>query len=48
MVNEPLRVSRLDDIEFFKRGKIRDIYDLGEVLLIVSTGRISEEKPYER
>ena len=41
MANEPLRVTELDGIEFFKRGKVRDIYDLGDSLLIVSTDRIS-------
>ncbi|MBU0503277.1 MAG: phosphoribosylaminoimidazolesuccinocarboxamide synthase [Candidatus Omnitrophota bacterium] len=29
------------DIEFFKRGKVRDVYDLGDELLIISTDRIS-------
>ena len=28
-------------IKLFKRGKVRDIYDLGETLLIVATDRIS-------
>ena len=41
MANEPLRYTRLTDIEFFKRGKVRDIYGLGDNLLIVSTDRIS-------
>lgn len=41
MEKEMLRFSRLDDIEFFKRGKVRDIYDFGDNLLIVSTDRIS-------
>ncbi|MFH1996794.1 MAG: phosphoribosylaminoimidazolesuccinocarboxamide synthase [Candidatus Omnitrophota bacterium] len=34
-------MTRLGDIDFFKRGKVRDIYDLGDRLLIVSTDRIS-------
>jgi phosphoribosylaminoimidazole-succinocarboxamide synthase len=39
---EVLRFCRLgDEIDFFKRGKVRDIYDLGDKLLIVSTDRIS-------
>jgi len=29
------------DLKFFKRGKVRDIYDLGDKLLIVSSDRIS-------
>ncbi len=29
------------DLTFFKRGKVRDVYDLGSVLLIISTDRIS-------
>jgi len=29
------------DLKLFKRGKVRDVYDLGEHLLIVSTDRIS-------
>lgn len=29
------------DVEFVKRGKVRDIYDLGEHLLLVATDRIS-------
>ena len=41
MENKPLRFTRFNDIKFFKRGKVRDIYDLGEQLLIVSTDRIS-------
>lgn len=39
--SEVLRNSRLPDIEFLKRGKVRDIYDAGEYLLMVSTDRIS-------
>ena len=29
------------DLKFYKRGKVRDVYDLGDKLLIVSTDRIS-------
>jgi phosphoribosylaminoimidazole-succinocarboxamide synthase len=29
------------DVEFVKRGKVRDIYDLGEHLLLIATDRIS-------
>jgi len=31
----------LKDIKLFKRGKVRDVYDLGESLLIISSDRIS-------
>ena len=41
MLGQPLRLTRLGDVEFFKRGKVRDIYDFGDKLLIVSTDRIS-------
>ena len=41
MTSKPLRLTKLTDIEFFKRGKVRDIYDLGDKLLIISTDRIS-------
>jgi len=41
MVSQPLRFTRLGDTQFFKRGKVRDIYDFGDKLLIVSTDRIS-------
>lgn len=33
--------TRLSDLELFKRGKVRDIYDLGDNLLLVATDRIS-------
>lgn len=38
---EPLKLTRFPDIEFFKRGKVRDVYDLKDKLLIISTDRIS-------
>jgi phosphoribosylaminoimidazole-succinocarboxamide synthase len=41
MANQPLRLTKLGDIDFFKRGKVRDIYEFGDNLLIVSTDRIS-------
>ena len=31
----------LKSLKLFKRGKVRDIYDLGDKLLIVATDRIS-------
>lgn len=40
MSNEVLLETSLP-LPFFKRGKVRDIYDLGDKLLIVSTDRIS-------
>jgi phosphoribosylaminoimidazole-succinocarboxamide synthase len=33
--------SRLDGLKLVSRGKVRDIYDLGESLLIVTTDRLS-------
>jgi len=33
--------TNFQDIKLFKRGKVRDVYDLDEKLLIVSTDRIS-------
>ncbi len=41
MNNETLRLTHFPDIEFFKRGKVRDVYDLKDKLLIISTDRIS-------
>jgi phosphoribosylaminoimidazole-succinocarboxamide synthase len=41
MKQEPLRITDFKDIKFFKRGKVRDVYDLKDKLLIVSTDRIS-------
>jgi len=38
---EPLRITSFKDLKFFKRGKVRDVYDLGDKLLIISTDRIS-------
>jgi len=36
-----MRFSKLDDIEFFKRGKVREIYNLQDKFLMVATDRIS-------
>ncbi|MBU0709977.1 MAG: phosphoribosylaminoimidazolesuccinocarboxamide synthase [Candidatus Omnitrophica bacterium] len=33
--------TEFKDLKFFKRGKVRDVYDLGDRLLIISTDRIS-------
>lgn len=41
MNTEPLKLTRFSDVEFFKRGKVRDVYDLKDKLLIISTDRIS-------
>lgn len=34
-------ITDLPDVKLLKRGKVRDIYDLGDSLLIISTDRIS-------
>lgn len=36
-----LQETQFSDLKLFKRGKVRDVYDLGDRLLIVSTDRIS-------
>jgi len=41
MTTEPLKQTRFSNVELFKRGKVRDVYDLNDKLLIVSTDRIS-------
>ncbi len=41
MMTETLRITHFPDIELFKRGKVRDVYDLKDKLLVVSTDRIS-------
>jgi phosphoribosylaminoimidazole-succinocarboxamide synthase len=41
MSKEVITSTNLQDIKLFKRGKVRDVYDLGDKLLIVSTDRIS-------
>ena len=41
MGNDTLRFSRLGDIELFKRGKVREIYNLKDKFLMVATDRIS-------
>jgi phosphoribosylaminoimidazole-succinocarboxamide synthase len=37
----PLLESTLPGIKLWKRGKVRDVYDLGERLLVVATDRLS-------
>jgi len=41
MANEVLLKTGFTDLKLFRRGKVRDVYDLGDKLLIVSTDRIS-------
>jgi phosphoribosylaminoimidazole-succinocarboxamide synthase len=41
MAKGPLLKTRFPELELFKRGKVRDVYDLGDKLLVVSTDRIS-------
>ena len=41
MANDVLLQTDYKDLKLFRRGKVRDVYDLGDNLLIVSTDRIS-------
>ncbi len=41
MGNNVLLKTEFKDFKLFRRGKVRDVYDLGDKLLIVSTDRIS-------
>jgi phosphoribosylaminoimidazole-succinocarboxamide synthase len=41
MRTEPVLQTNFSNLKLLKRGKVRDIYDLGDNLLIVSTDRIS-------
>src|SRR6185369_6952382 len=38
---QPLLESNIPDVKLWRRGKVRDVYDLGDRLLIVATDRIS-------
>jgi len=40
-VEEVLLSTDFRDLKLYKRGKVRDVYDLGDKLLIISTDRIS-------
>ncbi len=40
-MNKVILNTEFPDITFVKRGKVRDIYDLGEHLLLIATDRIS-------
>ncbi len=41
MANTLLLTTDFADLKLFRRGKVRDVYDLGDKLLIVATDRIS-------
>ena len=41
MTQQPLTQSLLPDVRLLFRGKVRDVYDLGDRLLLVATDRIS-------
>lgn len=41
MLNNSLTTTNFRGLTLFKRGKVRDVYDLGEYYLIVSTDRLS-------
>jgi len=41
MAKGVLLKTEFKDLKLFRRGKVRDVYDLGDTLLIVSTDRIS-------
>jgi phosphoribosylaminoimidazole-succinocarboxamide synthase len=40
-MTQPLMRTEFTDLKLLSRGKVRDVYDLGDALLIVSTDRIS-------
>ncbi len=40
-MKKPVRITDFQDLNLIGRGKVRDIYDLGENLLMVATDRIS-------
>ncbi len=41
MIEKPILETNLPGLNLISRGKVRDIYDLGDSLLIVATDRIS-------
>jgi phosphoribosylaminoimidazole-succinocarboxamide synthase len=41
MAENTLCITNISGIDLFKRGKVRDVYDLKDMLLVVSTDRIS-------
>ena len=40
-MSKPILSTDLKDLKLFKRGKVRDVYEVGDNLLIVATDRIS-------
>ncbi|HHS48520.1 MAG TPA: phosphoribosylaminoimidazolesuccinocarboxamide synthase, partial [Desulfurella acetivorans] len=40
-MSEVVLETNLEDVKLLKRGKVRDVYDLDDKLLIVATDRIS-------
>ncbi|MHC4458837.1 MAG: phosphoribosylaminoimidazolesuccinocarboxamide synthase [Planctomycetota bacterium] len=40
-MNTPVKDTNFTDLKLFKKGKVRDVYDLGASLLMVATDRIS-------
>lgn len=40
-IQKPVFETQFSDLNLLKRGKVRDIYDLGDKLLLVATDRIS-------
>ncbi|MBU1087046.1 MAG: phosphoribosylaminoimidazolesuccinocarboxamide synthase, partial [Candidatus Omnitrophica bacterium] len=40
-MSKALSSIELKGINFFRRGKVREVYDLGDNLLIISTDRVS-------
>jgi phosphoribosylaminoimidazole-succinocarboxamide synthase len=40
-MNQAIQETNLPDVPLFARGKVRDIYDLGNNLLIIATDRVS-------
>ncbi len=41
MISQVIRETNFTDIKLFKKGKVRDMYDLGDYYLMVSTDRLS-------
>ena len=40
-MNRPVSETDFPELKLLKRGKVRDVYDLGEYLLMVVSDRIS-------
>ena len=40
-MNSTITTLNLPDLKLFKQGKVRDVYDIGEYYLIVSSDRLS-------